>query len=491
MNVSYKLASVLTALAVYSSVQARPWTYTVGGTPQRLVTDMAACNYDNDGRIELAVASYAYDPVSPGSNGGKLFVLSQGMLGLSREWTTDLVGGFQCVLWADVDGDGDQDLVAGSSVLLEEDRPVVCFLNNDGMLSQTPTVLVEGHWDVMDLEFGNFTSECDPDEPVYPDLLIMRADGCPYVLSGSAGSGGAAWSLLAGGNLHEVPFGSHSILDREMYRASVWEYEPCDGILDFVAAGQHTLCRCTSSTTSLPFVYDCLYPETKIGYSWISIAHVPPCDDVSAVSTLVGQSWDQGVMKVFTESMASDGYLRLPSSEQYYVEFVADVAVVSAVALSCPLRVSVAEVGALSTDPPEPRRRYPQVFQLIPASSGWTASQVQEFGSVEAYCTEWYDIDRCVTAPPVTIEMSGANHLFQVTDGTDLYRAFIPVYKIVSAVAVSGEDARPVHAWYSGNGWFGVMEPMTLDETLVVQVISSNSPDVFYGALGSVIGYPQ
>jgi hypothetical protein len=481
---------VITVLFICASSYAQQWEFPVGGTPLRMVTDLAACNYDNDGRIELAVASYAYDPVSPGTNGGRLFVLSlQGMLGLSMEWTTDLVGGFQCVLWADVDGDGDQDLVAGESVLLEEDRPVVCFLNNSGVLSQTPTVLVEEHWDVMDLEFGNFTSECDPDEPVYPDLLIMRADGCPYVLAGSAGSGGAAWSLLAGGNLLEVPFGSQSIVDHEMYRSSVWEYEPYDGILDFIAAGQHTVCRCTSDATSLPFQYDYLTPD-KIGSSWISVAHVPPHDDLSAVSVLVGHSWDQGVMKVLKEDLASDCYLQQPSGEEYFVEFVADVSVVSAVALNSPLRVSVAEVGALASIS-EPRRRYPQVFQLVPTTGSWAASCTAEFESVESYCTEWYDVDRRITAPPVTIEMTGANHLFQVTDGTDLYRAFIPVYKIVSAVAQNGENARPVHAWYSGNGWFGVMEPMSEDETLVVQVLTSGNPDVFYGTLGSVIGYTQ
>lgn len=477
----------LILLSAASSAAAPGWLYNVGGSPARIVTDIASCDYDSDNKIEIAVATYSYDPADPLSSGGRVFVLTCNIFGflVKDGWNCELAGGYQCLQWADVDGNGQQDLVVGSSVLLDEDRPVICFLNSPTGLSTTPIILLEGHMDVLDLEWGDFSFEENPDGARYPDLLVIRADDKPIIITGTSGSFGA-WSLIADDTTHVV---LDEIPPRMAMRASVWDVNQ-DGHLDVLLGGRGYLAECVSDPAAGR------YSVTQAGKwrtAWIAVEYAPPAALSARPSILQGLSWDQGTMSLQASVLSDRVPFQDPDllEQEFYVEFVSDIEFCSAVSRQNPARVAVSELGALGSPVSDPRNRSSQVFDLIPeGNNGWIARKCEDLGTSEAFCVEWCDIDRPVTTPLLPLEMTGSTNLFQIGSGGDPFIAAQPVYRVASAYATDqlGRQ-RDVHVWFSGNGWFGTMESLTSSETLHVNVLSSGSPDLFIGLRGSLIGY--
>jgi photosystem II stability/assembly factor-like uncharacterized protein len=137
------------------------------------VASTAAADYDSDGDLDIAVLGF-YVVYNVSVVEQLVLIRNDGPLG-PDEWEFsyvdlplgDLTAGASDLAWGDVDGDGDQDLVVGS------DNLTVLYSNDGGVLTQTDTVLPP-YWEDNDqAEFDlQSISWADVDNDGDLDLLL-------------------------------------------------------------------------------------------------------------------------------------------------------------------------------------------------------------------------------------------------------------------------------------------------------------------------------
>ena len=236
MSKSFVLSALLVLMAgsgAHDFGNAPDWTFSPPQPPDDLClfTSVAAWDFDADNDVELAVCSYRYDHEDP--VGGSVYLLDVTLGQLQAEWTSVLHAGYQCLLWADVDGDSDEDLVAGTSVLHpgETHASVVYFENVGGLLSSQCTDLsATADWDVMDLTWGDFNFDA------LPDILVTRTCGEPVLLSGQSSATPQGWTLIPSVEQELAAQSFHG--DGSRYRSSIWDANE-DGFLD-IALGNRS-----------------------------------------------------------------------------------------------------------------------------------------------------------------------------------------------------------------------------------------------------------
>ncbi len=168
------------------------------------VNAVAPADVDNDGRLDLAVIGFhvVYDT----SVEDKLVLLHNDGFAADGSWAfsatevalDDIVAGASDLAWADIDRDGDYDLVVGSEGV------TALFRNDEGSLVRTSVVLpgysedssYEDSYDLRSLTFADFDNDGDPDLLI-PSILdaetfsyrtaLMRNDG-------SDGNGGIVFT---------------------------------------------------------------------------------------------------------------------------------------------------------------------------------------------------------------------------------------------------------------------------------------------------------
>jgi hypothetical protein len=444
---------------------------------------------DSDSNTELAACTYFYDIEDPGQSGGYVYLLTtnqRGVLVLDNGWTSNYKACYQCLRWADVDGDGDMDLVAGTSLILDENTPVMFFCNQGTSLSATPTFLVTNQaWDVLDIEWGDFNFDN------LPDLLIVRTDGPPMVIPGqSNGSGG--WTVL-GSTLEELEIAETSVIPSVVNRAmetDIWDVNS-DGFLDIVFSTTNATCELVSNPTNGDYT---IPTEIGRGFSFSeAVAYVPSISSSTGrVSILKGNAWDEGVGGVF--DFISENFSPLLPDEVYFnIEYVSSFALLSAYDESQTLALYLAVAEAGFQDSPiayDPRFRCARILRLDPTQSGWSAIDVWKEGDEErgeAFSVAWADLSSS-SPQQVDISMQGSGHLFSL-GGSNQYAYHRPVCRIESAFYRDGMAVVPVHCWFSGNGWIGTRESIPSGKVFHVVIQTFAQPDLFFGRRGCIEGY--
>ena len=461
------------------------WIYANPSTQESLFTCLTAWNVDNDAKVELAACTYYYDINDPYQSGGYVYLLTTNAMGslvLDDGWISTNRACYQCLKWADVNGDGNIDLVAGTSLMVDENTPVLCFLNQGGTISTTALPLVTSQaWDVLSLEWGDF------DFDGLPDLLIVRTDGPPMILPGQATANG--WTVI-GSTPVELEISSDldrpQVIDRAM-DSDVWDVNS-DGFLDIVLSSHWATCELLSQYAE--GCYDINNSISRGANFSEAVAYVPAATSPGRVSVLRGNAWDAGVANVYDFSVSMFSEL-LHDPNTYNVEYVSDFSLIS-VTNSFPqqLLLAVAEAGHQEDSVIDPRFRRGRIIRLDCTNTGWSAIDLwKELDQTrpEAYSVTWCDLTENSTVN-ATYRLFGSGHLYNI-GSSNQFAYHIPVYGIVDAYYLDDGVAVQVHCWYSGNGWFGVKEsiPEGCVPFVVVQTVSS--PDLFFGRRGSVEGY--
>jgi hypothetical protein len=460
------------------------WVYSNPSTQESLFTCIAAWNADNDAKVELAACTYYYDIDDPYQSGGYVYLLTTNAMGslvLDNGWISTNRACYQVLKWADVNGDGYTDLVAGTSLMVDENTPVLCFLNQGGTLSTTAVPLVTSQaWDVMSLEWGDFNFDG------LPDLLIVRTDGPPMILPGQATA--SAWTVI-GSTPVELEISSNEERPRVVNRAmdsDVWDVNS-DGFLDIVLSSHWATCELQSNYT------ESFYEVKTIGRGADfseAVAYVPAATSPGRVSVLRGNAWDSGVANVY--DFAINTFIELLPDVQYFnVEYVSDFSLVSLTSSFQPqLLLAVAEVGSQDTST-DPRFRRGRVLRLDRTLASWSAFDLwKELDQArpEAYSVTWCDLTAS-TAQYATYRLFGSDHLYNI-GGHNQFAYHIPVYGIIDAYYMDNNGiAVQVQSWYSGNGWFGIKESIPSGCVPFVVVQTASTPDLFFGRRGSVEGY--
>jgi hypothetical protein len=132
---------------------------------------------DNDGDLDLAIGNY--DLTQFGANyhsAVQVYLNSNGVLSQSADWSFDL-GTTNSIAWADMDGDGDLDLITGN-----ENRRNKIYTNIDGILSNETVWFSENSAitqaiDVGDINGDGFVDIIDvsygPNEVIYNSGAIL------------------------------------------------------------------------------------------------------------------------------------------------------------------------------------------------------------------------------------------------------------------------------------------------------------------------------
>ncbi len=480
-------AILILGLISRTSAQSPQWSFTLPtNTDDRLFTCLAPWNYDADSKTELAACTYFYDISDPDLSGGYVHLLTINPLGsLVREnnWISTYPACYHCLQWADVDGDLDTDLIAGTSLMTNENTPVLFFENLNYTLNQTPTPLVAGYaWDVIDIAFGDFNYDG------IPDVLIIRNDGLPYVLPGVSSSSSAGWSLL-GSSAVPLAVSTNDSIPQPAYRsldADIWDVN-CDGFLDVLLSSNNGTVELVSDSSLSMYRVPCLFD--KHVYLSEASSYIPSCIDEGRVSILRGNAWDTGIATVVNVDNMQYFDL-LPDNRDYNVEYVSDIDLIcsSTPTLSSVL-VALAEAGNL--DISDPRFRNGRILSLTQTVSGWDVAEVWSESSgarSEAFSVCWCDLS---SSSPTQREiiLTGSDHLYSIGGTADQYSHFTPVFKIISAHYHDGMAIVPIHCWFSGNGWFGVREDIPVGASPHVSVQTFAQPDLFFGRRNCVEGY--
>lgn len=477
------------ALLLISSVtlsQIPNWVYSNPSTQEALFTCLAAWNADNDAKVELAACTYYYDIDDPYQSGGYIYLLTTNAMGsliLDNGWVSTNRACYQCLKWADVNGDGYIDLVAGTSLMVDENTPVLCFLNQGGTLSTTAVPLVTSQaWDVMSLEWGDFNFDG------LPDMLIVRADGPPMILPGQATVGG--WTVVG-----SIPVELEMVLSQierplvvnRALECDVWDVNS-DGFLDVVLSAFYATCELCSDPTQSHYVIGSSFGRGA-DFSE-AVAYVPSASSPGRVSVLRGNAWDTGVANVydFTEQTYNE---LLPDAQHYNVEYVSDFSLISLTSSFQPqLLLAIAEAGSQENANTDPRFRRGRVLRLDRTFTGWSAFDLwKELDQArpEAYSVTWCDLTTS-TSQSSTYRLFGSDHLYNI-GGSDQFVYHIPVYGIVDAYYTDNGATVQVHCWYSGNGWFGIKESIPSGCIPFIVLQTASNPDLFFGRRGSVEGY--
>lgn len=456
-----------------------------------IFTDIAPWDFDQDGCVELAACSYSYDPVNP--LGGEIFLLHLVSDNLVQEWVGNLMAGYQCLLWADIDGDADDDLVAGTSILhpSESHSSIVYFENVEGVLSASFSNLsITDNWDVMDLTLGDFNFDG------YPDILVTRACGPFRVLAGQQTPFTTqGWTLLPVIE-EDLQFQSYRG-DGSGLRTSVWDVNG-DGYLD-IARGNPNAASEIRTSDDNSGCYEIDVEVRRACESWFSISYSPPqevASDDGMASIITGNAWKAGACCVWNRELGESSLIE-QNGHEYFAEFVSDLAFVS-VGPSSDTYLALSEAGLLiAEDISDPRHRCGRVLEIDKSSSGWEAAvywsepEPPSSRRPEAFRVTWCDMEQDT---PATMELtfSGGGRLFFIGDaeGLEDFDCFRPIYRII---ACYGEDSHgneyPVHSWFIENGWLGTLENIPSSDQLFLSVLTSNSPDLFYARRGCVEGY--
>ncbi|MDM8002913.1 MAG: VCBS repeat-containing protein [Bacteroidota bacterium] len=480
-------ATLIFGILSSASAQSPQWSFTLPtNTDDRLFTCLAPWNYDADNRTELAACTYYYDISCPSLSGGYVYLLTINPLGaLIREnnWISAYPACYHCLQWADVDGDLDTDLIVGTSLMTDENTPLLFFENESYSLNQTPSTLVSGKaWDVIDIAFGDFNYDG------LPDVLVIRNDGLPYVLPGESSSSTAGWTLL-GSSPVPLDISTFDSIPPQAYRtldADIWDVN-CDGFLDILLSTVNGTVELVSDSNLSMYRVPSLFG--KCMYLSEASSYIPSCTDEGRVSILRGNAWDTGIATVI-EVDSMQYFDLLPDGEDYNVEYVSDIELVSSSAsLVSSVLVALAEAGNL--DISDPRFRHGRILTLTQTSSGWDVSEVWSESSgarSEAFSVCWCDLS---SSSPTQREivLAGQDHLYSIGGAADQYSDFTPVYKIVSAHYHDGMAIVPIHCWFSGNGWFGVRESIPAGMSPHVMVQTFAQPDLFFGRRNCVEGY--
>ncbi|MEW5870357.1 MAG: FG-GAP-like repeat-containing protein [Chloroflexota bacterium] len=135
----------------HGNLSLSPWSPVPNGT-----ASLAWGDVDGDGDLDLAVGNY-----------GALnqLYLNDGSGGLTLSSWLPGANYTQSIAWGDVDGDGDLDLVAGNGCSPGGATcpPTQLYLNNNGILDNTPTWTTAGGYDTSSVAWGDVDGDGDLD----------------------------------------------------------------------------------------------------------------------------------------------------------------------------------------------------------------------------------------------------------------------------------------------------------------------------------------
>jgi hypothetical protein len=366
--------------------------------------------------------------------------------------------------------------------MVDENTPVLCFLSQGGTLSTTAVPLVTSQaWDVLSLEWGDFNFDG------LPDLLIVRTDGPPMILTGQATAIG--WTVIGSTPVELAislePAERPGVVNRAM-ECDVWDVNS-DGFLDIVLAAHWATCELISANTQNHYMINA--PGRGSDFSE-AVAYVPAGTSPGRVSIIRGNAWDTGVAGVY--DFTNNTYSELLLDNYYYnVEYVSDISLVTITStFQSQLLLAVAEAGYQDNSVTDPRFRRGRILRLDRTLTGWSAFDLwKEIDQArpEAYSVTWCDLT-ANTSQNSTYRLFGSDHLYNI-GGSDQFAYHIPVYGIVDAYYIDNGATVQVHCWYSGNGWFGVKESIPAGCVPFVVVQTASAPDLFFGRRGSVEGY--
>jgi hypothetical protein len=223
----------------------------------------AAGDLNGDGRLDLVVGVLggAFNPVK--TSAANLYELDQTSPGSWKVVTTHLLDGIDLgaetiPAFADIDGDGDLDLVVGTKI--EPDNPRsggVYWFENTGSRT-APTLQLRGHLTVLPT-FHNAPALGDLDGDGLPDLVVGQFQDAVAWYHNS-GRGGARRFVLVDSAVVRLPRGSNAV--PELYDVDR------DADLDLFlgdAAGRVVLFRNEGSREAPRFVFGGEYGDKLVG----------------------------------------------------------------------------------------------------------------------------------------------------------------------------------------------------------------------------------
>jgi hypothetical protein len=455
--------------------------------------DLAPWDYNGDGSVSLAVAAYNYHPTQPEVSPSRVFILEKDLLGniyVAWQGNPPLGGhdpGYFTLQWADVDCNGYDDLIAGSVCLADEDAYLLVYMNINGTLNTTPDVVsLDSSVDITDLVWGDFISEYE-DESI-PDLLILSHGNNPQVIVGTETAGG--WTLMPG----MFPQTPEEWVDLEHHPTS--NAEPWCALNGAV----REMILFTSSPPIRLRIDQHGYSELKekMDGGWLSIGLSPPSAGnlTYGCNIISGNAWKAGVAYWF--SQADSGWdvdiLLEPEGDEYFVEFVSDIATIVSHYWGDPrCFAGLSEAGQLMSEDPDPRNRHGRIMEIDLDASGhwesvsafWTEPDLLSGGEhSEAFSVAWCPFSNTTT---MDVDYTGPETIFRMSEGNSSLTGFEPVYGINSAIITKpGSFPRQADVWYCGNGWFGMTEPLGTGETLEMELLTADRPEIVFGRRGCI-----
>ncbi|MEM7533437.1 MAG: VCBS repeat-containing protein [Chloroflexota bacterium] len=154
-------------LNVDGQLQSAPsWT----SSDMNRTLGLAWGDMDGDGDLDLAAANE--DNFQSGDGLDRVYRNDNGELSQTAVWTSPGEWHSTSVAWADVDQDGDDDLLIG----LDDSRdPNALFLSDGTMVQSTPSWTSIDNSSTIDIAWGNLNGDA------YPDLAVAHRSGANFV----------------------------------------------------------------------------------------------------------------------------------------------------------------------------------------------------------------------------------------------------------------------------------------------------------------------
>jgi len=467
---------------------------------ERCYLDLAPWDFDGDFVVELAVAAYKYDPINPENSTNLVFILepnSQGEIVKSWEGSAPTGGshpGYFTLEWADINCDGNEDLIAGSICASYSDAYLLAYIfdQSTDMLHDTPIILSNRcSWDVTDILWGEFV-DLNSTTLTAPDLLLLNRGDNPQVLIGTPTISG--WDISA----FSQSITPDELVDLEeypAYTAQPWLIASNPTLLGFYTGSPYALCEVSAS-------YGGDYSSRKLMRGedyWHSLAIAPPhaaSGFPPYTCTLIGgNSWKEGVASYYNLPQLSPTreYLISPgeSYNDFMIEFVSDISVfVSHITEPARCFIAMSEAGQLEAN--DIRNRQGRLVEILLSSEGlWTTTtpvdtepETSLGPRKEAFSVAWCPFESTVSK---VFTFNNVGHSFHLSESALSLTGFEPVYGINSSIIIRNDGSREQgHVWYTGNGIFGISEELNTGDALRLNILTANTAQLVFGRRGII-----
>jgi len=451
-----------------------------------MITDIAVWDYDDDEIAEVAITTYWLDDNYHAK--GKIYVLSFDGVNLLLEWESpngeEL--SFQSCRWFDYDADGDSDLLFTASVTQSDDGIVGVYRNNSGSLMNSRiSISSEVNWDPMDTQIGDFNFDS------VLDVLVLCADREPQLLHG-------CYNFL-GYIIQPVPQALEADYQCNtppgFFRSDITDFDG-DGFAELLLASMNFFCI-GHFNGARPEMYIFESTPAKIPDSWFSCSFGPPINGVP--SLIVGHAWAAGTANVFNGDDISLAGTLLPDNTflDDFIEYPSDIELAYAGEGfgNVGYYLSISECGCID-QLDDSRTRNCRVVRWN--SSGQTY-ETEPFlterntAKTEAFSTAWGSWDsQEQTLETFTFTISDpSKRLYRLSDaaGSSITEDHVVRLGLTSAQLHRDGLAMDVLVEYLGNGLVFLRETPDLGDVLVIELLTTMQPCVFYGRRGELTAY--